>query len=180
MPLTLPESRERSHLGGVATAGGFWAFITARSGLAYAWSEASLAASGTWSVLAGGRSGTTGTQPAYEVHGNPIVPFNLAVWLRAGRGAARDYRFHCNVPLLGKLAAQLNHNEYGDFNVYSEASGAAAATGQVVVVINGSNRLLAPDLWCIAQWIGGFPLVSPYQCSTGSFSSGDPPPWESG
>ena len=54
--------------------------LTARAGTAYAWQEMQPAGGGTWGVKPGGRTGTTGQNPAYERNANTGVPIpTLAV-----------------------------------------------------------------------------------------------------
>lgn len=51
---------------------GFYIELTANSGGAYAWTEQLADGAGTW--VAGYRSGTTSTDPAYEMNGNTSIP----------------------------------------------------------------------------------------------------------
>ena len=67
-----------------------WIKITgAASGTAYPWTQQLEAASGTWTN--GTASGTTTTDPAYEINGNTSVASGTIV--RAWRSAKGDLRF---------------------------------------------------------------------------------------
>ena len=65
----------------------------------YAWTEVTPATGGTWATRSGGRSGTTGTNPAYEFNGNASVAANsIAVMWRGydnNGGTKQEYVFVC-------------------------------------------------------------------------------------
>ncbi len=60
------------------------------NGTAYAWQEMTEVEIGQFAVLAGGRSGTTSVDPAYEANGNPSVPTYTIVEMWRGFNSAFD------------------------------------------------------------------------------------------
>ncbi len=65
---------------------GFWAKLTSESSGKYAWTEVERTAAGTFTTLAGGRTGTTALNSARDLNAATGIAANTYVWLVEGFG----------------------------------------------------------------------------------------------
>ena len=72
-----------------------WIKLTSRSGAAHAWSRVMATAGGGWSVDSS-LSGTTSSDPAYEVNGQtPTLPYYARAWRDTETGEVRFSNGRC-------------------------------------------------------------------------------------
>lgn len=94
----------------------FPARITSTDNGAHAWTEVQPQGGGSFSDLEGGRSGTTGEYPAFEINGRTAVPSNTIVWMmpvNTGDGTA-IYLFDLGMGNAGTTASLTHSGEHGE------------------------------------------------------------------
>lgn len=82
--ILLDNTGPNPRLGLPAVRPGFWAKLTGESSGAYSWKQQRRSASGTFSDLANGRSGTTSSNSARDVNGTTGIASGTFVWLTEG------------------------------------------------------------------------------------------------
>jgi hypothetical protein len=122
----------------------FPARITSADNGAHAWVEAQpTSGGGAFGNLAGGRSGTTSEDPAYEINGRTNVPANTIVWLMpvSASDGSVIYLFDLGMGNLGSPLGMTYSGEHGEnaSNVTWDINNQSSNRGVSMTVQTGSR-----------------------------------------